>query len=90
MSIKIKVPPTYYRLTENNAAVEVEGKNVVQCLEHLVSQFPEINSVLFDKRGNLLNYVNIYVNGKSAYPNELSHSVINQDEIQIALVIGGG
>jgi molybdopterin converting factor small subunit len=45
--------------------------------------------MLFDKSGNLLNYVDIYVNGESSYPEELAKPVKDGDEIHITLIIAG-
>ena len=45
---------------------------------------------LFDKDGNLHNYVDVYLNQESAYPDELAKSVKDGDELNVALIIAGG
>jgi molybdopterin converting factor small subunit len=45
---------------------------------------------LFDKKGKLLNVVEVYVNNESAYPEELAKSVKDGDEIQLILMLAGG
>ena len=42
------------------------------------------------KDGALLDYVTVYVNGESAYPEELARSVNDGDELYIERMIAGG
>ena len=79
-----------HRLTSGQATVKVEGNTVGQCLEGLVKQFPKIKPQLFDKQGKLHNYVEIYVNQESAYPEELAKAVRDGDELHITMIIAGG
>ncbi len=90
MGVKITIPPSHYRFTDGKRAVHVKGNTVGQCFDVLVGRFPEMSQALFGEDGELLHYVNIYVNGKSAYPNELKRTVREGDELEIALIIGGG
>ena len=89
MSIKIKVSLDLRRLINHTEVVEVNGSTVGECLKHLVEQFPLFGDRLFSKQGLLL-YVNIYVNGESAYPENLHKPVRDGDEIGIATRVGGG
>ena len=90
MSVKININPTLCHYTNNQGVVEVNGDTVGQCLNHLVKQFPSIEKALFDKNGKLLNYIDIYVNGESAYPEELAKPVNDGDELHIVITIAGG
>jgi len=90
MSVRINLPPTLHSFTNNQAVVEVNGSTVGECLNELVRQFPRIKPMLFDKKGRLLNYVDIYVNYESAYPEELAKPVKDGDELYITLIIAGG
>ena len=90
MSVTINLGPGLQRLTGGKAAVRVEGNTVGQCLEEMIKQFPEIEPRLFDKKGKLRNYVDIYVNQESAYPEGLAKPVRDGDEIHITLIIAGG
>ncbi len=90
MSIKINIHPILYHFTNDQDVVEVNGSTVGECLEQLAAQFPEIRQGLFDKDGKMLNYVDIYVNGDSAYPEELAKPVKDGDELHIVLAISGG
>ena len=90
MSIKVNIHQNLRHLTDGLDVAEVSGNTIGQCLEHLVKQFPNIKKGLFDKHGKLLNYVDIYVNGESAYPEELVKSVKDGDELSLILIIAGG
>ena len=90
MSIKVNINPILYHYTNNQDIVEVSGDTVGHCLDALAKQFPDIEKALFDKKGKLLNYIDIYVNGESAYPEELAKSVKDGDELHIVITIAGG
>lgn len=90
MSVKVNIHRSLRHLTNEQAKADVNGNAVGQCLYDLVKQFPRIETKLFDKKGKLLNYVDIYVNAKSSYPEELSKPVNDGDKLSITLIIGGG
>jgi len=90
LSIKAHIHKTHRQYTNGMEAVEVEGNNVGDCLKHLVNQFPGIEKEVFDKKGNLRNIIEIYINLESAYPDELAKPVKDGDEIYITLVLAGG
>ncbi len=90
MSIEVNIHRSLRHLTRGKAKVEVNGNTVGHCLYGLVKQFPGIETKLFDKKGKLLNYIDIYVNAESSYPEELSKPVNDGDELSITLIIGGG
>lgn len=90
MTVKINVPPGIRHFINNQDIVEVRGSTVGECLNQLTDQFPVLKDELLDKDGNVLNFVDIYVNGKSSYPEELAKSVKDGDEVHILRAIGGG
>ncbi|MBT8352338.1 MAG: MoaD/ThiS family protein [Deltaproteobacteria bacterium] len=90
MSIKINIHKTHRQFTNGLDILEVDGSTVGACLDNLIGQFPDMKKVLFDKKGELLNVIEIYINQKSAYPNELARPVKNGDNIYITLMIAGG
>lgn len=90
MSVKIKLPQFLQHLAGDQKVVEVNGKTVGECLKGLISQYPMLKEKLFDDNGKLLKPIDVYVNGKSAYPEELAKKVNDGDELYIMLVIAGG
>ena len=91
MGVKINIHPSLYQQANNKRLIsEVDGETVGQCLEQLIKHFPGIEKVIFSKNGELLNYVDIYVNGASAYPEELAKTVKDGDELYVLATIAGG
>lgn len=90
MSVKINIHPFFSHLTNDQTVVEVNGNTVGQCLEQLVAQFPQLRKRLFEKDGSVSRLVDIYVNGESAYPEELAKPVKDGDEIHTEVIISGG
>lgn len=78
------------RYTNNQLVAKVKGSTVGECLAELVKQFPDLKKFLFDKRGKLSHVFDVYVNGESAYPQELAKPVKNGDKINIVFIISGG
>ncbi|MBW1704469.1 MAG: MoaD/ThiS family protein [Deltaproteobacteria bacterium] len=90
MSIKVNIHKTHRQFTNGLDIVEVEGNTVGNCLDKLVRQFPNMEKALFDKKGTLLRVIEIYINSKSAYPNERAKQVKDGDNIHITLLLAGG
>lgn len=90
MSVEAKIPPVFTRYTDNQQSAEVNGSTVGECLDQLVKQFPDLKPVLFDKNGRLHRHLDVYVNGASAYPEELAKPVNDGDKLHIIMVLAGG
>lgn len=90
MSVKVKIHKTHRQYTDGLEVVEVEGGTVGDCLNHLVQKYPTIKDALFDKKGRLLNVIEVYLNMESTYPEELAKKVKDGDEIQIIVMLSGG
>ena len=90
MSIRISIPSYMKSDTNNMRAVEVNGSTVSECLNHLVKHFPGMKERLFSKSGTLFENIIISINGKSAYPEQLTKLVKDGDELNIMFIIGGG
>jgi hypothetical protein len=45
---------------------------------------------IFDRNGKLLKHIEIFVNGKAAFPNELATIVTDTDELSIRILLAGG
>ena len=90
MSIKVHIHKSHRQLTDGHPVVDVKGRTVGECLDNLINTYPDIKEKLFDKKGNLLNVIEIYVNLESAYPNELAKKVSDGDEIYLTAKLAGG
>lgn len=90
MAQTVNIHQALRHLTNNQSSVEVNGKTVGECLADLVERFPGMKSKLFGKNNKLINYVDIYVNAESSYPEELAKPVKDGDRLHITLIIAGG
>jgi molybdopterin converting factor small subunit len=90
LGITVNIHQALRQITNNQATVEVAGTTVGECLTELVQRFPDIKSKLFGKNGKLLNYIDIYVNAESSYPEELAKPVKDGDKLSITLMLAGG
>lgn len=90
MSVQIIVPSIWKQLMDGVDEIKVDGKTVGECLSALIRKFPKIKEYIFDKDGTLLNNVDIFINGKNAYPEELLKSIADGDEIFIINIFSGG
>jgi molybdopterin converting factor small subunit len=91
MSIRIKIPPILQELTSGKDIVELnEVSSFKDALEKLETQYPGIRMQLYDKHGNLSSIYEIYINGQSVYPNELSTELKDGDEVAIGMLYVGG
>ena len=90
MSIEISLHKTHRRYTDGKETIEVEGKNVGECLKDLVKKFPPLEKEIFVKNGKLNPLIEIYMNGESAYPNELIKPVYDGDKINLVYILSGG
>ncbi|MFH1124939.1 MAG: ThiS family protein [Pseudomonadota bacterium] len=90
MSVKVHLHLTLRRFSNGQETVDVEGNTVGECLKGLVKKFPDMAGSLFDKKGKLLNIVEVFVNLESAYPNELAKPVKDGDDIHLTLMLAGG
>jgi len=90
MSITINISPSMQNLTDGQTTVKVEGNTVGQCIEELIRRFPGLKPRIFDNRGKLRKYIDIYVNKESSFPKELVQPVKDGDELHIMMLVTGG
>ncbi len=60
MAVKIRVPGALRQLTRGAAIVEVDAGDVSQALDELNQKFPGFKERLYDDKGELRQFINIY------------------------------
>ena len=90
MSVEINIPQFLQPITDEVKVVDANGGTVGDCLNDLIKRFPRLEAKLFGQSGKLQSYLSVYVNGESAYPDELARKVTNGDELHIINIIAGG
>jgi len=91
MSIKVRIPTPLQKLTNNQGEVEVTGNNVSEVLKALEANFKGFKERLYDEKGQLRRFVNIYVNEEDIRFLEGEKTAVkNGDELSIVPAIAGG
>ena len=90
MGARIRIHPLLQDLVDAQEIVNVEGENVRECLADLVKQYPKIRESIFEPGGKLLKHIEIFINGRTALPEELTVPVRNGDELSILMLLPGG
>ncbi len=90
MTIEISLHKTHRRYTDGKEIIKVEGKTVGECLRDLVKQYPPLEKEVFVKNGKLNSIIEVYLNGASAFPNELAKPVKDGDRINLVYMLSGG
>ena len=90
MSVKIIIPPFLQHIANEAKIAVVDGATIGECLDEFLKRFPSTRELLFDEHGKLHTYIEVYLNGLSTYPRELSKPVNDADELDILFVIAGG
>ena len=91
MSVKIKMPgKVLQKHGGGRDVVEVNGNTIGECIEGLVTQFPDMKQQLFEESGKVLSEIVIFVNGKVLYPKNLDKPVQDGDELFLIASFFGG
>jgi len=90
MSVKMSISQAVPEYSPPEQLPEVNGKTVKECLDELVKKSPNLERWLFDEKGELHEYLDIYLNKESTYPDLLTKPVKDGDELHILCIIGGG
>ena len=90
MSIKVNLTPYFHDITKKNLALEANGHTVQEVIEDIDHRYPGFKKECIDEQGKLHEFLEIYINQESAFPDELKRKVTDNDEITILTVIGGG
>jgi molybdopterin converting factor small subunit len=90
MSATIEISSIFGRYTNNQLSIKVEGSTVGECIEDFLKQYPDMRQIILNKDGKLRHNYDIYINGKSAYPLEMSKPVNDGDKLNLIMLIQGG
>jgi molybdopterin converting factor small subunit len=88
-SIEVHLPPMFRHLTGAGAAVRVSGTTIGEVVRELVRTYPQLEPYLL-AGGGIKQGISVFLNGESAYPDELSRPVRDGDELHIAQLVLGG
>jgi len=91
MAVKVRIPAPLQALTQNLGLLEVEGATVGEVLLALEERYPGFHERLYDESGELLRFVNIYVNEEDIrFLQGIETPLSEGDEVSIIPAIAGG
>ena len=90
MSIEMQLPSIFSRYSDDKTSIEVKGSTIGECLRDLAQQYPKLAKILLNKDGSLLHTYDVFINGESAYPDEMNKPVKDGDKLHIVPIIHGG
>jgi len=70
--------------------MELNVKDTREMFEEVTKRYPVAEKKLFQRPGQLKGYVEVYVNSKTAYPNELSTPLKDGDTVSVLVFLAGG
>jgi molybdopterin converting factor small subunit len=87
----IRIPTTMRSLTSNQAEVKASGATVREVLKDLDARYPGVGPRLFDERGAVRRYVNIFLNDEDIRAlGELDTPVKDADRLTLIPAMAGG
>jgi molybdopterin converting factor small subunit len=91
MAVKILIPTPLRPYVDNQRAVQVDGSTVADALDDLVARHAAMRRHLFDDRGELRSFINIYVNDEDIrHLGRAGTPVAANDVISIIPSVAGG
>jgi molybdopterin synthase sulfur carrier subunit len=87
----VRIPTPLRSYTQNQAEVKASGKTVGEVLKALDQACPGIGTRLFDDKGGLKRYVNVFHNDEDIrFLKDLETPVADADTLSIIPAIAGG
>ena len=90
MTVKVRLSNLLRQATDWQEIVEVTAKTPEECLQAVVTQFPDVRKWIYDKNGKMWDRIQFFVNGKRIDRDQLGKPIQDGDELHILLNIGGG
>lgn len=87
----VRIPTPLRSYTQNKDEVQMNGVTVGEVLKNLDASFPGIGTRLFDEKGGVRRYVNVFLNDEDIrFLEELATPVKETDKLSIIPAIAGG
>jgi len=89
--VRITLYGTLAKIT-GEKTVEVNGSTLKEAISQLTVKYGEqFGNKIYDEKGNLRRFVNIYVNSKDIrFLNHLNTELNDEDKVSIIPAVGGG
>jgi molybdopterin synthase sulfur carrier subunit len=91
MSVTVRVPPVFRTMTGGQAQISVDGATVTEVIDSLESAHPGFKDKLLDDQGQLVRYVNVFVDDDDVrFLEGLSTPVTDGGTLSIMQAVAGG
>ncbi len=91
MAVKIRIPTNLRILTSGEAELDAEEGTVSQIISEVCENYPDFQGRLIDDDGNLLRFVNVYVEDEDVrFLQGLETPVLDGQTISIIPAVAGG
>ena len=91
MAVKVNIPTALKQYAGDQIEIELGGNTVGGLLGSLTDQFPELKKHLYNDRGELRNFVNVYLNDEDIRYLKGEETAVNEgDEVMIVPAVAGG
>lgn len=91
MTVKVLVPTTLQKFTNNQATVECTAGNILELIEALEQNCPGIKKTLCDDKGEPRRFLNFYVNSEDIrFLDGSTTQLKDGDEVSIVPAVAGG
>ncbi len=87
MAIKVTLHPLVNGV---ETEMDLDVNDTGEMFKEVIKRFPVAEKKLFQKPGQLNRYVEIYLNSKTAYPNELTTPLKDGDSVSVLVFLAGG
>jgi molybdopterin synthase sulfur carrier subunit len=88
---QFRIPGPLRRLSDGQVTVDVEATDLATAIAALDARYPGFKDRLLDEKGELRQFVNVYLNDEDVRLGEgLSAKVGARDEISIVPAVAGG
>ncbi len=88
---QFRIPGPLRRLSDGQITVEVGGSDLSSAIQALDERYPGFRDRLLDERGELRQFVNVYLNDEDVrLGSGLKARVGEKDEISIVPAVAGG
>jgi molybdopterin synthase sulfur carrier subunit len=88
---QFRIPGPLRRLSDGQTTVDVEAVDLATAIEALDARYPGFKDRLLDERGELRQFVNVYLNDEDVRLGAgLGAKVQPKDEISIVPAVAGG
>jgi sulfur-carrier protein len=89
--IKVRIPTPLRPMTGGKSEVDIQGSSIAEIIDNLGTAHPGIKERLYDEKGEIRRFINIYVNEEDIrFLTGKDTPLKDGDEVSIIPAIAGG